>query len=112
MSEEQKSSTPPDTKSKDKNEALSRDRDRDTDSIELSNGPLKDPWKEMGDEAYAKDLEEREQKRRAKQNELLGIDNEQQMDWDESGLVVPIKNLVRFAGRGRVLCTKIYGALF
>ena len=61
-----------------------------------------DPWEEMKQEDEAKEQQEREQKRKDRQNELLGIDTDQ-MNWnDESGLVVPIKNLVQFAGKGRV----------
>ena len=60
-----------------------------------------DPWQSMNVEEELEDQKEREVRRKKKQNELLDIDTNQ-LKWDdETGLVVPIKNLVNFAGRGR-----------
>ena len=61
-----------------------------------------DPWEEMKEENELNCKKEREEKRKERQNELLGIDTEKLNFDDETGLVVPIKNLVNFAGRGRV----------
>eukprot|EP00485_Elphidium_margaritaceum_P005813 CAMPEP_0202692194 /NCGR_PEP_ID=MMETSP1385-20130828/6636_1 /ASSEMBLY_ACC=CAM_ASM_000861 /TAXON_ID=933848 /ORGANISM="Elphidium margaritaceum" /LENGTH=146 /DNA_ID=CAMNT_0049347685 /DNA_START=37 /DNA_END=474 /DNA_ORIENTATION=+ len=80
-----------------------RDND-DLSTSEHSAHVVGDPWKEMNLEQQEREQKERELKRTAKKNDLLGIVGQQQSlstNEDETTLVVPIKNLVTFAGRGR-----------
>ena len=83
----------------DENEIV--DLKRSDNSDDDLDDEIGDPWQEMNEEDELKQQQEREQRRKTKQNELLGIDTALKWD-DETGLVVPIKNLVNFAGRGRV----------
>ncbi len=91
-----------------KNDDIDSEEDLTSNHGSDDGSDIGDPWQEMNEEDELKQQQDREARRKAKQQELLGID-EDPLKWDdETGLVVPIKNLVNFAGRGRVNYIQIF----